>query len=128
MKFFRFSPNVPSVVTCEERSQNRRRTNSPASSFLSTPKSKDAQVDGVLIGGDVFDEGVNPPSEAERMLNAFLDDCCGTGIPVILIGGNHDHPKRLAAQVRLLDRLRIYVRPEVSRPQAGGVIDLPSRD
>ena len=61
------------------------------------------------------------------MLNAFLDECCGAGIPVVLIGGNHDHPRRLAAQIRLFDRLRIYVRPEVCRPDAGGVIELPAR-
>ena len=87
---------------------------------------KDEAVDGVLIGGDTYDAYM-PPPEAERMLNAFLDECCGAGIPVVLIGGNHDHPKRLAAQVRLLDRLRIYVRPEVCRPDAGGVIELPAR-
>jgi len=87
---------------------------------------KDEAVDGVLIGGDTYDAYL-PPPEAERMLNAFLDECCGAGIPVVLIGGNHDHPKRLAAQVRLLDRLRIYVRPEVCRPDAGGVIELPAR-
>jgi DNA repair protein SbcD/Mre11 len=89
---------------------------------------KDAKVDAVLIGGDTFDDGADPPPEAELMLNAFLDECCGVGIRVVLIGGNHDHPKRLAAQVRLLDRLRIYIRPEVQRPQDGGVIALPSRD
>lgn len=87
---------------------------------------KDEAVDGVLIGGDTYDAYM-PPPEAERMLNTFLDECCGAGIPVVLIGGNHDHPKRLAAQVRLLDRLRIYVRPEVCRPDAGGVIELPAR-
>jgi exonuclease SbcD len=83
-------------------------------------------VDGVLIGGDTYDAYM-PPPEAERMLNAFLDECYGAGIPVVLIGGNHDHPRRLAAQIRLLDRLRIYFRPEVCRPDAGGVIELPAR-
>lgn len=87
---------------------------------------KEEAVDAVLIGGDTFDAYV-PPPEAERTLYGFLEECCGAGIPVVLIGGNHDHPKRLAALVRLLDRLRIYVRPEVCRPDAGGVIDLPAR-
>ena len=50
------------------------------------------------------------------MLYGFLEECCGADIPVVMIGGNHDHPKRLAALVRLLDRLKIYVRPEVRRP------------
>lgn len=88
---------------------------------------KGESVDAVLIGGDTFDAYM-PPPEAERTLYAFLEECCGAGIPVVLIGGNHDHPKRLAALVRLLDRLRIYVRPEVCRPDAGGIIELPGRD
>ncbi len=87
---------------------------------------KGEAVDAVLIGGDTFDAYM-PPPEAERTLYTFLEECCGVGIPVVLIGGNHDHPKRLAALVRLLDRLRIYVRPEVCRPDAGGVIELPAR-
>ena len=52
----------------------------------------------------------------------------GAGIAVVLIGGNHDHPRRLAALTRLLDRLSIFVRPEPCRPADGGVIELPSRD
>jgi len=87
---------------------------------------KGEAVDAVLIGGDTFDAYM-PPPEAERTLYAFLEECCGAGIPVVLIGGNHDHPKRLAALVQLLDRLRIYVRPEVCRPDAGGVIELRAR-
>lgn len=87
---------------------------------------KGEAVDAVLIGGDTFDAYM-PPPEAERTLYSFLEECCGAGIPVVLIGGNHDHPKRLAALVRLLDRLRIYVRPEVCRPDMGGVIELPAR-
>jgi exonuclease SbcD len=87
---------------------------------------KDQAVDAVLIGGDTFDAYL-PPPEAERMLYGFLEECCGAGIPVVMIGGNHDHPKRLAALVRLLDRLKIYVRPEVCRPDAGGIIQLSAR-
>jgi exonuclease SbcD len=84
-------------------------------------------VDGLLCGGDLFDS-LAPAAEAEHLVYAALADCCGAGIPVVIIGGNHDHPRRLAALRALLDPLKIYVRAEPGRPDAGGVIRLPSRD
>jgi exonuclease SbcD len=85
------------------------------------------RVDALLIGGDTFDS-VAPTPEAERLVYSTLAECVGAGIPVVLIGGNHDHPRRLAALTQLLDRLAIFIRPEPSRPADGGVIELPSRD
>ena len=85
------------------------------------------RVDALLIGGDTFDS-VAPTPEAERLVYSTLAECVGAGIAVVLIGGNHDHPRRLAALTRLLDGLRIFIRPEPCRPAAGGVIELPSRD
>jgi DNA repair protein SbcD/Mre11 len=85
------------------------------------------RVDVLLIGGDTF-ESVAPTPEAERLVYATLAECVGAEIAVVLIGGNHDHPRRLAALTRLLDRLSIFIRPEPCRPADGGVIELPSRD
>jgi exonuclease SbcD len=85
------------------------------------------QIDALLLGGDVFDSFA-PSPEAERLVYATLAEYCGAGIPVVLIGGNHDHPRRLAALRELLDPLKIYVRAEPCSPDAGGVIRLPSRD
>ncbi|MGH7338858.1 MAG: exonuclease SbcCD subunit D, partial [Candidatus Rokuibacteriota bacterium] len=85
------------------------------------------RIDGLLVGGDSFD-CFSPPPEAERLVYAALAECCGAGIPVVVIGGNHDHPRRLAALRELLDPLKIYVRAEPCGPDAGGVIRLRSRD
>ena len=85
------------------------------------------RVDALLIGGDTF-ESVAPTPEAERLVYSALAECVGAGIAVVLIGGNHDHPRRLAALTQLLDRLSIFIRPEPCRPADGGVIELPSRD
>ncbi len=85
------------------------------------------RVDGLLLGGDLFDS-VSPRPEDERLVYAALAECCGAGIPVVVIGGNHDHPRRLAALRELLDPLKIYVRAEPCRADDGGVIRLPSRD
>ena len=84
-------------------------------------------VDALLLGGDVFDSFA-PSAEAERLVYATLAEYCAAGIPVVVIGGNHDHPRRLAALRELLDPLKIYVRAEPCPPDAGGVIRLPSRD
>jgi len=88
---------------------------------------RDAKVDAVLVAGDVFDSPA-PPPDAERLVYDFLASLLSHGIPAVVIGGNHDHPKKLAALARLLEGLRIHVRPEVKRPDDGGVVGIQSRD
>jgi len=80
-------------------------------------------VDCLLVSGDLFDSYI-PPPEAERLVFNFLAELVGRGIAAVIIGGNHDHPKRLAALRQLLDPLRVYIRPEPARPQDGGVLEL----
>jgi len=81
------------------------------------------QVDCLLVCGDIFD-GRAPSAEAERAVFSFLADLVKRGIAAVIIGGNHDHPKRLGALRRLLDPLRILIRPEPARPDDGGVIEV----
>jgi len=79
-------------------------------------------VDCVLVSGDVFDSR-GPSAEAEKIVFSFFADLVKRGIAAVLIGGNHDHPKRLGALRRLLDPLRILIRPEPARADDGGVIE-----
>ncbi len=88
---------------------------------------REARVDVVLVAGDIFDSPA-PPPEAERLVYDFLARLLSEGIPAVLIAGNHDHPRKLAALARLLEGLRIHVRPEVRRPEHGGVVGVQSRD
>ncbi len=88
---------------------------------------REAKLDAVLVAGDIFDSPA-PPPEAERLVYDFLARLMAEGIPAVLIAGNHDHPKKLAALARLLEGLRIHIRPEVRRPDDGGVVGLQSRD
>jgi exonuclease SbcD len=81
------------------------------------------QVDCLLVCGDVFDSRA-PSAEAERAVFSFFADLVKRGIAAVIIGGNHDHPKRLGALRRLLDPLRILIRPEPARPDDGGVIEV----
>jgi exonuclease SbcD len=87
----------------------------------------EARVDAVLLGGDVFDSA-SPPPEAEKLVFDFLARLLPERIACVVIAGNHDHPKKLAALSSLLEGLRIHVRAEVRPPAEGGVVSLASRD
>ena len=85
------------------------------------------QVDCLLMAGDVFDS-TTPPPEAEELLFGFLRELFGAGIPAVIIGGNHDHPKRLAAVSRVLELVNIHLRAEAVVPESGGHVRVPSHD
>jgi exonuclease SbcD len=85
------------------------------------------QIDCVLVAGDVYDS-FTPSAEAERLVCDTLAEIAGAGISTVVIGGNHDHPKRLAALRNLGNPLRIYVRPEPCGPANGGVVQVHSRN
>lgn len=84
------------------------------------------EVDALLITGDLFDSPA-PPPDAERLVYDFLSDLCGARIPAVIIGGNHDHPRRLVAIREILNRLDIHVRPEPAHPDHGGLVTLSSK-
>ena len=79
------------------------------------------RTDCVLLTGDLFDSQV-PSPDSERLVYNLFAELLARGIAAVVIGGNHDHPKRLAAVRQLLDPLRIYIRPEPAAPADGGVI------
>ena len=81
------------------------------------------QVDCVLVTGDLFDSYA-PSPDAEKLVYNFFAELVSRSISAIVIGGNHDHPKRLAAIRQLVDRLGIYIRPEPVSPKSGGIIEL----
>ncbi|HSD67081.1 MAG TPA: exonuclease SbcCD subunit D [Vicinamibacteria bacterium] len=85
------------------------------------------QVDAVLVAGDLFDSPA-PPPEVEKLVYDFFARLLPERIASVVIAGNHDHPRKLAALASLLERLRIHVRPEVRPPGEGGVVRLASRD
>ena len=84
------------------------------------------QIDALLITGDLF-ESPAPPPDAERLVYDFLSELCGARIPAVIIGGNHDHPRRLVAIREILNRLDIHVRPEPAHPDLGGLVTLSSK-
>jgi DNA repair protein SbcD/Mre11 len=81
------------------------------------------KIDYVLVTGDLFDSPA-PPADAEQAVFGFFAALMEKQIGAVVVGGNHDHPKRLEALRLLLDPLRIYIRPELEAPAAGGIVRL----
>ena len=66
--------------------------------------------DALLLAGDLYDKPV-PPVEAVALLDHFLEELAGRGLPTLLISGNHDSPQRLAFGARLLHPSGIHMAP-----------------
>jgi exonuclease SbcD len=87
----------------------------------------DEKVDVVLVCGDIY-EYLAPAPEAEAIVYETLLALERLRIPVVIIPGNHDAPKRWSAVAPLLQRFSVFVVPEVRRPDRGGVVEVLSRD
>ena len=83
-------------------------------------------VDLVLVAGDQFDRAVPSPESEEIVYDALLR-LARTGARVVVIAGNHDSPRRLAAVGPLLDLANIVSAARVARPDAGGVVRVDTR-
>src|SRR5262249_56284900 len=81
------------------------------------------KVDAILVTGDLFDSAA-PPPDAERLVYDFFSDLCGLHLPAVIIGGNHDHPRRLRAIWEILSRLDIPVPPQPAPAGACGILKL----
>ena len=76
-------------------------------------------VDFVLVAGDQFDRAV-PTPESEQIVYDALLRLARTGARVVVIAGNHDHPRRLAALRPLLELANVTTAAFVRSPAAGG--------
>jgi exonuclease SbcD len=84
-------------------------------------------VDIVLVVGDLFDSAA-PTPESERIVFNALLELAATGAQVIVLAGNHDNDRRLQAVQPLLALGHVVTRPVFARPDAGGVVEVTSRD
>lgn len=83
-------------------------------------------VDLVLVAGDQFDRAVPGPESEEIVYDALLR-LARTGAHVVVIAGNHDNPRRLAAVGPLLELANVASASKVARPDEGGVLRLETR-
>lgn len=89
----------------------------------------EAEVDAVLIAGDLYDRAI-PPAEAVQLFNDTLARLCRAGIAVVAIAGNHDSHVRVSIYDPLLSSFGVTIRGDVRRcaepvlvtPRRGGEV------
>ena len=78
-------------------------------------------VDLVLVTGDLFETSA-PAPESEAIVYRHLLGLAATGAKVVVIAGNHDNPRRLAAVTPLLALGQVTLLAEPAKADAGGVV------
>lgn len=68
------------------------------------------EADVLLVAGDVYDKS-QPSSDAVALVDWFLTEVAATGVPAVIIPGNHDSAERVAYAGSLLARQGIHVAP-----------------
>jgi exonuclease SbcD len=80
------------------------------------------EVDAVLVVGDMFETAAPPPDAEEVVYRALLD--LAAVAPVVVVGGNHDNPRRLDAVAPLLELGGVHLLGAPARPDDGGLLRL----
>ena len=71
---------------------------------------RERSVDALLVAGDLYDKSL-PSAEAVALVDWFLSEVAATGVPAVVIPGNHDAAERVAYAGGLLGRQGIHVAP-----------------
>ncbi|MBF9073910.1 exonuclease SbcCD subunit D [Streptacidiphilus fuscans] len=71
------------------------------------------QVDVVVVAGDVYDRAI-PPLDAVSLFRQVLTQLADLQIPLIMISGNHDSPRRLGVTADLIERVGIHLRTDMA--------------
>lgn len=71
---------------------------------------REREVDALLVAGDLYDKA-QPSSGAVALVDWFLSEVEATGVPAVVIPGNHDSAERVAYAGTLLARQGIHVAP-----------------
>ena len=66
------------------------------------------KLDAIVIAGDVYDTAA-PSAQSMALLDRFLAKVEGSGIPLLMINGNHDSPEKLHYLSGLARRHGIYI-------------------
>ncbi len=69
-----------------------------------------ADIDAVLVAGDVYDRGVPAPDAVALLDDVLTRLVLERRVPVVMIAGNHDSPARLGFASRVLHGQGLYVR------------------
>ena len=74
----------------------------------------EAEVDLVVIAGDLYDRAI-PPADAVALFDEALVRLHGTGARIVAIAGNHDSAARVAVGDEILEQAGVTVRGDVGR-------------
>ncbi|ANP52402.1 exonuclease SbcD [Streptomyces griseochromogenes] len=69
-------------------------------------------VDVVAVAGDIFDRAI-PPLDAVDLFKWVLEELAALRVPLVMISGNHDSPRRLGVSSRLIEHAGIHLRTSV---------------
>lgn len=69
---------------------------------------KERSIDAILICGDVYDRSI-PSVDAVNVLNDTLNKFSTLGVPIYIVGGNHDSIERLSFGNGMLRRSNVYI-------------------
>ncbi|MFD7316145.1 exonuclease SbcCD subunit D [Streptomyces sp. NPDC059883] len=72
---------------------------------------RDREVDAVVVAGDVYDRAV-PPLSAVELFDRALHRLADSGVPTVMISGNHDSARRLGVLSGLVERAGIHLRTD----------------
>lgn len=81
-------------------------------------------VDLVLVAGDLYDSAAPGPDAERTVYCALLALTAGGTRPVVVIAGNHDNARRLAAVAPLLALGGVRLASMLTGPDDGGVLDI----
>jgi DNA repair protein SbcD/Mre11 len=85
------------------------------------------RVDAVLLAGDVYEHRAPSPDADAVVFDALLR-LRDAGIRLVAIPGNHDSALRLEAFAKVLRPIGVEVVARVLPPDAGGIVEVASRD
>lgn len=77
---------------------------------------KENKVDGLIVAGDVFDDGSVPTAESMKIFDRFLNELADNEVETYIISGNHDSMSRLAFAKSFMATRGIHI---VSSPEEG---------
>ena len=80
------------------------------------------QVDLVVVAGDVYDRAL-PPVDAVALADETLHRLASSRARVVITSGNHDSPRRLGFNSRLIDLAGIHLRTDPETVDSPVVID-----
>jgi len=69
----------------------------------------DLRPDAIVIAGDVYDRSVPPPEAVTLLDDTLTRLLMETGVPVVLVAGNHDNAARLAFGRRMLAERGLHI-------------------